>query len=336
MNRAQNNHRALVVGAGSIGQRHLRNLRALGVQELMACDPDSQRLKAVSDLQVKCFADFAESLAVGKPKIVFICTPPVFHTTQAIEALKIGAHVFIEKPLSDRLEQIDYLVDEARKKNRVVQVGYNLRFNPGLKKLKQLVDDSVIGRVLWARLEVGQYLPDWRPSQDYRTSYSAMRELGGGIVLDASHEIDYAIWLLGKPLEVTCMAGKVSQLEVDVEDCATLLLRFESGAQADIHLDFVQRSYTRCCKIVGERGTIEWDYSNREIKTFDAATALWETQTYDFEVNDTYVAELKHFLDCTENRQEPIVDLKQAKLVLEVALAAKSAARNSCTKLLIA
>jgi len=336
MSRVHNNNRVLVVGAGSIGQRHLKNLRTLGVEKLIACDPDRERLKAVEELQIPGFASFAESLDFAKPDIVLICTPPVFHTTQAIEALRIGAHVFIEKPLSDRLDEVDYLIDEARKKSRVVQVGYNLRFNPGIKKLKQLVDDSVVGRVLWARLEVGQYLPDWRPSQDYRKSYSAKRELGGGIVLDASHEIDYAIWLLGKPSEVTCMAGKVSQLDVDVEDCATLLLRFDSGAQADIHLDFVQRSYTRCCKIVGELGTLEWDYSNREIRIFDAATALWKTQSYDLEVNDTYVAELKHFLDCIENRREPIVDLKQAKLVLEVALAAKSVARNGSTKLLIA
>jgi len=336
MSRVHNNKQVLVVGAGSIGQRHLKNLRTLGVEKLIACDPDRERLKAVKELQIPGFASFAESLDFAKPDIVLICTPPVFHTTQAIEALRIGAHVFIEKPLSDRLDEIDYLIDEARKKSRVVQVGYNLRFNPGIKKLKQLVDDSVVGRVLWARLEVGQYLPDWRPSQDYRKSYSAKRELGGGIVLDASHEIDYAIWLLGKPSEVTCMAGKVSQLDVDVEDCATLLLRFDSGAQADIHLDFVQRSYTRCCKIVGELGTLEWDYSNREIRIFEAATALWKTQSYDLEVNDTYVAELKHFLDCIENRREPIVDLKQAKLVLEVALAAKSVARNGSTKLLIA
>lgn len=334
MSRAPNNYRALVVGAGSIGQRHLKNLKTLGVQELIACDPDGQRLKAVAELHVTGFADFAESLSVGEPDLVFICTPPVFHVAQAIEALKMGAHVFIEKPLSDRLEKVDYLIEEASRRNRVVQVGYNLRFNPGIKRLKQLIDDSVIGKVLWARLEVGQYLPDWRPSQDYRENYSARRDLGGGIVLDASHEIDYAIWLLGKPLKVACMAAKVSQLEVDVEDCATLLLRFETGVQADIHLDFVQRSYTRCCKVVGELGTIEWDYSNREIKVFDSATGLCETRTYDFEANDTYVAELEHFLDCIDNNRNPMVDLRQGKLVLEVALAAKAAAGDGSTKML--
>src|ERR1041385_8853720 len=110
MSRGSNNHRALVVGAGSIGQRHLKNLRALGVAQLMACDPDSQRLEAVSELEVRGFADFSEALAVGKPEMVLICTPPVFHVMQAIEALKIGADVFVEKPLSDRLEKVDCLI----------------------------------------------------------------------------------------------------------------------------------------------------------------------------------------------------------------------------------
>ena len=326
MNRVQNNHRALIVGAGSIGQRHLKNLRELGITELAACDPDREKLKAVEEFQVPVFADFGEAIAGGIPDLVFICTPPVFHVSQALEALKAGAHVFIEKPLSDRLEKVDDLISEARKRNRIVQVGYNLRFNPGIRKLKEIIDSSVIGKILWARIEVGQHLPDWRPSQDYRKSYSATRDLGGGIVLDASHEIDYAIWLLGKPVEIVCMAGKVSQLEVDVEDCATLLLRFENGAQADIHLDFVQRSYSRSCKLVGEFGTAEWDYSTGQVRIFNAGKTKWETISCDFESNEVYVEELRHFLHCVETMQNPIVDLKQAKLVLEVALAAKSAA----------
>ena len=332
MNRVQNHHRALIVGAGSIGQRHLKNLRALGITHLAACDPDREKLKAVEESRVAGFTDFGEALADGSPDIVFVCTPPVFHVSQAIAALKAGAHVFIEKPLSDRLEKVDELISEARQRNRIVQVGYNLRFNPGIRKLKEIIDRSVIGKVLWARIEVGQHLPDWRPAQDYRKSYSAMRDLGGGIVLDASHEIDYAIWLLGKPVEIVCMAGKVSQLEVDVEDCATLLLRFAGGAQADIHLDSVQRSYSRSCKLVGELGTAEWDYSTGQVKIFNSEKAGWDTISCDFESNDVYVDELRHFLACVETMQNPIVDLEQAKLVLEVALAAKSAAMKVSAK----
>ncbi len=158
-----------------------------------------------------------------------------------------------------------------------MQVGYNLRFHPGLRKLKELVEAETLGRLLWAYVEAGQYLPDWRPWQDYRQSYTARRDLGGGILLDGSHELDSITWLMGKPTEVMCMAGKVSALEVDVEDCADVLLRFPCGAQADIHLDFVQHGYSRSCKLVGELGTALWDFTSREVKIYLAKTKSWQS-----------------------------------------------------------
>jgi predicted dehydrogenase len=209
----------LVAGAGSIGRRHLANLQKLGCRRLAAADPDAGRLQsAVEQISVESFRDFDEALSNFKPDVVFVCTPPVLHVEQALRALRSGADVFIEKPLSNRLEGVSELKAEAGKHGRVVQVGYNLRFNPGIRMLKQFVEEGVAGRILWARAEVAQYLPDWRPWQDYRQSYTARQELGGGIILDASHEIDYVLWLLGPPRELTCMAGKVSGLEVNVED----------------------------------------------------------------------------------------------------------------------
>ena len=119
----------------------------------------------------------------------------------------------IEKPLADRLEGTDALATEARDQHRKVQIAYNLRFHPGLLKLRDLIQTGELGRVFWVRAEAGQYLPDWRPSQDYRQSYTARRDLGGGILLDGSHEIDYLMWLLGKPVDVFCRSGKVSALD---------------------------------------------------------------------------------------------------------------------------
>ena len=317
----------LLVGSGSIGQRHMRNLRTLGIQRLAACDPDPDRLApVVAELGIQSFADFEQAIAATKPDLVFVCTPPIFHVPQALQAVRAGAHVFIEKPLSHALEGVDELITAAEARQRVVQVGYNLRFHLGLQKVKQLVEDGTIGQILWARVEVGQYLPDWRPWQDYRQSYTAHRALGGGIILDASHELDYTIWLLGRPTEVMCMAGKVSDLEVDVEDCATVLLRFASGAHADVHMDFVQRGYVRSCKLAGEQGTIIWNYPAHQVQVYRAETDSWETMAYDFDSNDMYVAEVRHFLDCVDQAVIPLTDLKQAKVVLKVALAAKLAA----------
>ncbi|WP_198469860.1 Gfo/Idh/MocA family protein [Acetomicrobium sp. S15 = DSM 107314] len=319
----------LVVGSGSIGRRHLRNLRKIGIQHLAACDADQERLAPmVTELNVKPFSDFDEALASIKPELVFICTPPIFHVPQALKAVRVNAHVFIEKPLSHTLDAVAELITEAESRRRVVQVGYNLRFHPGLLKVKQLVDEGTIGRVLWAYAEVGQYLPDWRPWQDYRQSYTARRDLGGGIILDGSHELDYVIWLLGRPIELICMAGKVSNLIVNVEDCATILLRFENGTQADIHMDFVQRGYARLCKLAGEKGTIVWDYSKSEVQIFRADGAGWETISYEFDPNQTYIAEVEHFLARVTCEDASLVSLKESYQTLQVALAAHCASQR--------
>ncbi len=286
----------------------------------------------VSELQVLPFPDLTSALAKAKPDAVFICTPPVHHIRQATEAVAAEAHVFIEKPLSHDREGVEELANVAEAKDRRIQVGYNLRFHPGLRHIKRLLESGALGRILWARLESGQYLPDWRPWQDYRQSYTARRHLGGGILLDASHEFDYLVWLLGRPTEVMCMAGKVSDLEVDVEDCADVALRFGDGAQAVVHLDFVQRGYTRTCKLVGEKGTALWDFSQNEVRVFSAANNAWESVPYTFETNDMYLAEAESFLNSVINTQAPMVTLQEAASVLDLVLAAKSAAEQRSTQ----
>lgn len=319
----------LVAGSGSIGQRHLHNLRKLGIEKLVACDPDSDRTTPIiRELGIRSFLDFETALANTRPDIVFICTPPIFHVSQALQALQKDAHVFVEKPLSHTLNGVESLIATAKTQQRVVQVGYNFHFHPGLQKVKQLIEANIIGRILWARVEVGQYLPDWRPWQDYRQSYTAKKELGGGILLDASHELNYIIWLLGLPTEVTCMAGKVSNLEVNVEDCVTVLLRFASGIQADIHMDFIQRGYARSCKLVGEKGTLILDFPKNQIQYYLSERGDWEITAYQFEPNQMYIAEVEHFLDCIAHNKQPVVDLRQSYQTLQVVMAAHLAAKK--------
>lgn len=327
-------HRVLVCGAGSIGQRHIRNLAGLGVKQIAAVDPEPEMLAAVRESVSATYKDLSSGLREFRPTAVFVCSPPVHHVAQAEEGLAAGAHLFIEKPLACAAEGVARLRQSAAGSGLTVQVGYNLRFHPGVEKLKALVEGGTLGRVLWMRAEAGQYLPDWRPGRDYRRSYSARRELGGGIVLDASHEIDYALWLLGAPRELVCMAGKVSGLEVDVEDCATLLLRFASGAQADIHVDFVRRGYQRGCTIVGENGTAEWDYSVGQVRVQRAGQRDWEIMAYSFAPNDMYIAEARHFLECVEQGGAPRAGLGDGIAALEVALAAlRSAAERTWVSL---
>jgi len=307
-------------------------LRGLGMKRLAVTDPDASRRQAAAQGAEPTFGEVERALAEFKPEMVFVCTPPVMHIAQARQAVRAGAHVFVEKPLAHSLAEVDELIAESKAAKRIVQVGYNLRFHPGLLRVKQLLDAGTVGKVLWAYAEVGQYLPDWRPQQDYRQSYTARRELGGGIILDASHEIDYIAWLLGWPVEVQCMAGKVSNLEVDVEDCATLLLQMANGTRADVHMDFVQRGYNRACKLAGEQGSIAWDDPSNEVRVFRAATKAWETEHYSFQDDDMYIAEVRDFLECVAEGREPRVGLADGKRVLEIALAAKSAAEQGSAK----
>ena len=317
-------YRALVVGCGSIGRRHARNLKSLGVRQLGFCDTSPEALRQCrEELTGEVFGDYGEALEKFKPDMVLICTPPVYHVEEALAALRAHAHVFIEKPLSHESSGIQALITEGRRSNRNVQIGYNMRFHPGMQILKELIDSGKIGRVLWLNAEAGQYLPDWRPWQNYRESYSARHELGGGIILDGSHELDYTCWLLGRPTEVICRAEHLSSLDVDVEDSAWIYLTFSDRRRAEVHLDFVQRAYTRTCKVVGETGTALWDFSSQEVRWFSAGEPGWKSIPYVFEANDMYVAEMRHFLESLGAGTGPMVDLEQSRDVIRVVEAAK-------------
>ena len=322
-------YRALVVGCGSIGRRHARNLKSLGVWQLGFCDTSPEALKYCrEELEGEIFDDYGEALQKFRPAVVLICTPPVYHVEEALAALQARAHVFIEKPLSHESSGIQALIAEACRRDRNVQIGYNMRFHPGLQILKDLIDSGKIGRVLWLSAEAGQYLPDWRPWQHYRESYSARHELGGGIILDGSHELDYICWLLGRPTEVTCRAEHLSSLDVDVEDSAWIYLSFPERRHAELHLDFVQRTYTRTCKVVGETGTALWDFAVQEVRWFSAEQLGWKSIPYKFEVNDMYVSEVVHFLESLGSGTGPMVDLEQSRDVIRVVEAAKKSSEE--------
>jgi predicted dehydrogenase len=324
--------RFLIIGCGSIGERHIRNLQTLSVGEILVHDTDITRLTSVGKkYHVKIYTNLDEALNQRVDAFV-ISVPPSLHIPFALKGIEHGAHLFIEKPLSHNLDMVDNLLEQAKTKGLVILVGYNLRFHPGLKLVKQLLDRGTIGKVLAAIVEAGQYLPDWRPWQDYRQSYSARSELGGGIILDSSHELDYIRWLIGEVRDVCCIAGKTSNLDTNVEDTAEIILKFDNNAIAGVHLDFVQRAYSRSCKLIGEEGTIIWDYSENKVSLFSAKSGHWEETKVKAEPNDMYVEEMKHFVKCIRGQESPVVEGITGKRVLEIALAAKQS--NASGKLL--
>lgn len=318
--------RFLVLGCGSIGKRHLGNLLAAGVREVSAFDIRVDRAGEVrAQFGVEVFTDLDSAFESG-PHVVFVAAPTSLHVTLARKAAEQGCHLLIEKPLAHSRAGVEGLLELVRRTDLVTLVGCNLRFHPGLRMVKRLLGEEAVGRVVAIRAEVGQYLPDWHPLEDYRLGYSARRDLGGGIILDAIHEIDYVRWMLGPVRSVACFAGKLSRLEVETEDTAAILLRFASGAIGEVHLDYVQRVYSRTCQIIGDEGTIRWDYGSGETRVYRAATGAWETfrNPTGWHANQMYIDELNHFLRCLADDERPSLDVHEAAKVLDVALAART------------
>ena len=316
----------LIAGTGSIGQRHLKNLQALG-HEVLVWDADPAQLAAARALGGMVVAGLDAGLERA-PDGLLVCTPPASHLAIATRGVLADVHVFVEKPLAADPTGVDELIALARKRSRVILVGCNLRFFRSLRRVKSLIEEGRIGRVVSARADCGFYLPSWRPGRDYRQTYSARAHDGGGILLDAIHEFDYLQWLLGDVTEIFCIAGRWSRLEIDVEDLAEVSLRFASGALAQLHLDYLRRSYMRSCELIGETGVIHWDYLTRRVEVYAGEPDRWEgyREPIDDNHSEMFVEEMRHFIRCIEGQDAPLVDGADALASLRLVEAAKASA----------
>jgi len=322
--------RIFVVGCGSIGKRHIGNLKRLSLSEITAFDPRSERREETEEKYgIKVYEKFEDGLS-NNPDAVVIASPTSLHLEQAKVAGLKGCHIFIEKPISHNMDGVDEFIEVVDGNKLIVLIGYNMRYHPCLKRIKEILSKGEIGRVISARVQCGQYLPDWHPSEDYRKGYSARSELGGGVILDASHELDYIRWFLGEAKEVFAFAGKLSSLEIDTEDTAEILIKFDSGAIGEVHLDYIQRTKSRACQIIGEEGTIIWDINEECVKLFKAESGKWEIypQKKDFDVNNMYTDEMKYFIECIEKGERVYPDARDGKKVLEIAVSAKQSSLN--------
>lgn len=320
----------LVAGVGSIGKRHLANLLSLGVQDIMVCEPmDERRQEIEGEYSVRSFSKYSQALA-QRPEVVLICTPTSRHINYALEAAEQGCHLFIEKPISDSLDGVDKLIRLTEERKLTTLVGCNFRFHWGMKFVKQLLMAGEIGRIMSAHAEFGQYLPDWHPWEDYRRGYSAQKSLGGGIILDSIHELDYLYWLLGMPQQVFCLADKLSDLEINTEDMAKITMKFATPVIAGAHLDYIQRAYHRSLKLVGEAGTIIWNFGENIVEWYTIRSKNWQSSQRELpqNVNEMYMDEIRHFLACLRGEEKPTADARAGKNILRIALAAKQSATS--------
>lgn len=317
--------RFLVLGCGSIGKRHIRNLRALGEADVHAFDPaQARRQEALEAGASEAFADLGEALG-KKPSAVLVCSPTSLHLEQSLAAARAGAHLFIEKPLSTTLDGLDELLAETAVRNLSSLVGCNFRFHPGMVRVKELLTGGELGRIVSARADFGQYLPDWHPWEDYRRTYSARRDLGGGVLFDRIHEIDLLLWLMGDVSAVSAFMGTLSGLEIDTEDTVDMILRFAGGAQGAIHLDYLRRDYKCVLEVTGELGVAEWSFLDHRIRWYTARDKAWSSLSWPrHDVNQMYLEQTRHFLRVLRGEEESQNDLAGGIAALRVALAAIS------------
>ncbi len=335
----------LISGLGSIGQRHVRNLRHIcsDEMEIIAYRSIGRNIKIFEDMtaqsgvdlekayNLKTFTNYVEALEQS-PDVVFITCPTMLHIPMALLAAKHNCHLFIEKPLSDSLEGIEELTKIVKEKNLVALVGYQLRFHPCLKLIHQLLGERRIGQILSVHSECGEYLPDAHPYENYREGYAARSDLGGGALLSLSHELDYSQWLFGMPKKLFALGGKLSRLEMDVDDTDNILMECmvdNRSIPVHIHLDFIQRPPSRKCSISGEEGKIFWDYYANCVNLYTVKKGQWESFQFDnFQRNEMFLTEIKHFVACLEGVEKPVVGINEGLKSLRIALATRRSLKS--------
>jgi len=308
-----------VIGLGSIGLRHARNLLA-GGHTVIGYDPNpsaQERLKKVDGQPVATVAD-----ALSRAEAAVVASPNDRHLSDLRQAIDAGCHVFVEKPLAHTAEGMCVLLDQAEEAGRVVFAGLNQRFNPSVAAARRIIGEGGIGKPLWGRFTCASYLPDWRPDQDYRRGYAADPRTGG-VIFDIVHEFDIANFLLGPAHTVTAAAQSSGWLELEAEDCADIVLRHDNGSQSSLHLDYLTRPSRRTAEVAGTDGFLVADVRGRAIEVRDAGDAVVFERDFDSTAEQEYQAEMAQFIACIEGKETPMCDGREALSVLHQVLQAR-------------
>lgn len=325
--------RLLIVGHGSIGQRHLLVAReSLPNAKIMVFrHQPTTNIPKMANMVTSSMDD----VRLFAPEAAIVANPAPFHLEIAKVLAEMGCHLLIEKPISNKSDGVNDLLETVRASGVICQVGYNLRYLPSLSRFRDLINEGLVGRPLSVRCEIGQHLANWRRDTDYRTGVSARSDLGGGVLLELSHEIDYIRWIFGDVEWVRSWVGNVGGLDIDVEDTAHLILGLKSKnlnklVIANLNLDFIRHDTNRICTVIGEDGSLRWNGLTGLIEIYKSRGNGWdEYDVMPHQRDDSYRSQLKGFFTSIAEGKKPLISGKAGLAVLKIVEAAKASAHNN-------
>ncbi len=288
----------LITAAGSIGERHIRNLWQLGYTNLLVFRTRNLPFRDIGKAKVTVVLDWQQALQSGA-EAAFVTSPTHLHGQQTIDCLRAGMHVFVEKPLAHTTEQLAEIMAAAEQSKKYLQVGYMLEFHPLLQRMKSFCEEQTFGQLLHAESYWGEYLPNWHPWEDYKESYAAKTEMGGGAALTLSHELNTVLWLIGKmPTHHAVHKFTLNALPIQADNLTEIVLQFGTRTAARIHVNYIEKKNKRVTTLLFNNGRISFDYPSSTLLFEDFKTQKeWCEELPNFDRNDLFISETKHFFE---------------------------------------
>jgi len=319
----------LILGSGSVGKRHARNLAAMGCT-ISCMDPrEDRREELAGEVSIRgSFAETGEAIAAADYDGVVVGSPPHVHVDQTIAALDAGIPVLLEKPVCPDLRGAKKLAEAASNASAPLLMGYTWRWWPPLAGVRQMISESEVGDIRHVQFHMSAHLADWHPWEPYQAFFMSQAALGGGALLDESHWIDLMLWLFGMPASVSGRIEKISDLDIDSDDNVDLLFAYDDGPRVIMHLDLYGRPHEKFIRFVGSEGTILWSADPNQTRIGRGMEQKWETHAHDCERNDMFVAVAKEFMDVLNGGTVSTCTIRDGLNVLQVIDAARTANRE--------
>lgn len=309
----------LIIGSGSVGKRHARNLAALECP-ISCVDPrdDRRRELAAETPVVGAHATVEAALEAGGLDGVVVASPTLFHPANTVAALNARLPVLLEKPVAKTAAEAKTMLDAERRSGVPVLLGYTWRWWPPLARVRELLAEKAIGSLRHVQFHMSAHLADWHPWEPYQEFFMASAAQGGGALLDESHWIDLMGWLFGAPQQLIGRVEKISDLQIDADDTVDVLAVFAGGLRVSIHLDLYGRPHEKFIRFVGEGGTLIWSAEPNRIAIGRQGAQIWEEETFTCERNDMFVAVAREFVDVIGGRAAPSCTLSEGVGVMEL------------------